>query len=200
MTTLAKLSAGIGAALHVPLDEVEHVAGRQREAGLIAAAGAAPKRGLGTADAARLLVGVMVMRIEGAATPAAALTADIERLTRLRHGAQLSFDHDFILPNDFTGAVAEILAALADPPRRERAQRWIGRIGIARGGGGMAGWIEARTSEAEPWEDFDYAASPDDLLTILDTAPAVRRIEVRASALVAVAALLAPAKRAGEGS
>ena len=44
MTTLAKLSAGIGAALHVPLDEVEHVAGRQREAGLIAAAGGAPKR------------------------------------------------------------------------------------------------------------------------------------------------------------
>jgi len=199
MTTLAKLSAGIGAALHVPLDEVEHVAGRQREAGLIAE-GTAPKHHIGTADAARLLVGVMVMRIEGAATPAAALTADIERLTRLRHGAQLSFDHDFILPNDFTGAVAEILAALADPPRRERAQRWIGRIGIARGGGGMAGWIEARTSEAEPWEDFDYAASPDDLLTILDTAPAVRRIEVRASALVAVAALLAPAKRAGEGS
>src|SRR6266849_6758775 len=72
MTTLAKLSAGIGAALHVPLDEVEHVAGRQREAGLIAAEGA-PKRGLGTADAARLLVGVMVMRIEGAATPAAAV-------------------------------------------------------------------------------------------------------------------------------
>jgi len=200
MTTLAKLSAGIGAALHVPLDEVEHVAGRQREAGLIAAAGAAPKRGLGTADAARLLVGVMVMRIEGAAAPAAALTADIERLTRLRHGAQLYFDQDFVLPDDFTGAVTEILAALADPSRRERAQRWIGRIGIARGGGGMAGWIEARTSAAEPWEDFDYAASPDDLLTILDTAPVVRRIEVRASALVAVAALLAPAKRAGEGS
>src|SRR5216683_2757105 len=199
MTTLAKLTAGIGAALHVPLDEVEHVAGRQREAGLIAA-GAAPKRGLGTADAARLLVGVMVMRIEGAAAPAAALTADIERLTRLRHGAQLYFDQDFVLPDDFTGAVTEILAALADPSRRERAQRWIGRIGIARGGGGMAGWIEARTSEAEPSDDFDYAASPDDLLTILDTAPAVRRIEVRASALVAVAALLAPAKRAGEGS
>src|SRR5216683_3660941 len=148
MTTLAKLSAGIGAALHVPLDEVEHVAGRQREAGLIAE-GTAPKHHIGTADAARLLVGVMVMRIEGAATPAAALTADIERLTRLRHGAQLSFDHDFILPNDFTGAVAEILAALADPPRRERAQRWIGRIGIARGGGGMAGWIEARTLDPE---------------------------------------------------
>jgi len=199
MTTLAKLSAGISAALRVPLDEVEHVAGRQREAGLIAAEGGAPKRRIGTADAARL-VGVMVMRIEGAATPAAALTADIERLTRLRHGAQLSFDQDFVLPDDFTGAVAEILAALADPPRRERAQRWIGRIGIARGGGGMAGWIEARTSEAEPAEDFDYAASPDDLLTILDAAPVVRRVEVRASALAAVAALMAPAKRAGEGS
>ena len=198
MTTLPKLTAGIGAALHVPLDEVERVAGRQREAGLIAA-GWAPKRPIGTADAARLLVGVMVMRIEGAATPTAALTADIERLTRLRHGAQLYFDQDFILPDDFTGAVAEILAALADPARRERAQRWVGRIGIARGGGGMAGWIEARTSEAEPWDDFDYAASADDLLTILDAAPVVRRIEVRASALVAVAALLAPHKRAGEG-
>ena len=198
MTTLPKLTAGIGAALHVPLDEVERVAGRQREAGLIAA-GRAPKRPIGTADAARLLVGVMVMRIEGAATPTAALTADIERLTRLRHGAQLYFDQDFILPDDFTGAVAEILAALADPARRERAQRWVGRIGIARGGGGMAGWIEARTSEAEPWDDFDYAASADDLLTILDAAPVVRRIEVRASALVAVAALLAPHKRAGEG-
>src|SRR5258708_19899356 len=98
MTTLAKLTAGISAALHVPLDEVEHVAGRQREAGLIAAAGAAPKRGLGTADAARLLVGVMVMRIEGAATPAAALTADIQRLTRLRHGAQPSLHPAFTLP------------------------------------------------------------------------------------------------------
>ena len=200
MTTLAKLTAGISAALRVPLDEVEHVAGRQREAGLIAAAGEAPKRRIGTADAARLLVGVMVMRIEGAATLPAALTADIERLTRLRHGAQLAFDHDFILPDDFIGAVAEILAALADPPRRERAERRIGRIGIARGGGGMAGWIEARPSEAEPWEDFDYAASPDDLLTILDTAPAVRRIEVRASALAEVAALLAPGKRAGAGA
>src|SRR5260370_37808968 len=127
MTTLAKLSAGIGAALHVPLDEVEHVAGRQREAGLIAAAGAAAKQRIGTADAARLLVGVMVMRIEGAATPAAALTADIERLTRLRHGAQLYFDQDFVLPDDFTGAAAAILPALADPPRRDRAEPLIGR-------------------------------------------------------------------------
>lgn len=195
MTTLATLTAGISAALQVPRAEVERVAGRQREAGLLAAA-ASPKRRLGAVDAARLLVGVMVMRIEGAATPAPALTADIERLTRLRHGAQLYFDQDFILPDDFTGAVAEILAALADPSRRERAERWIGRVGIARGGGAMAGWIEARNAEAEPSDDFDYAASPDDLLTILDTAPVVRRIEVRASALVAVAALLAPAKRA----
>src|SRR5258708_39449801 len=111
MTTLAKLSAGISAALHVPLDEVEHVAGRQREAGLIAAAGGAPKRRIGTAGAARLLVGVVVMRIEGAAAPAAALTADIERVPRLRHGAGLYFDQDFGLPHDFTRPGAEVLAA-----------------------------------------------------------------------------------------
>lgn len=194
MTTLAKLSAGISDALHVPLDEVERVAGRQRDAGLIAQAGSAPKRRIGAADAARLLVGVMVLRIEGAATPAAALTADIERLTGLRHGAQLYFDQDFILPEDFTGAVAGILAALADPARRERVRDWIARIGIARGGGRMAGWIEVRTPVSEAWEDFDYAASPDDLVAIVDTAPVVRQIEVRLSALMDIAAHLAPGR------
>ena len=200
MTTLAKLSAGISDALHVPLDEIERVAGRQRDAGLIATAGPAPKRRIGAADAARLLVGVMVLRIEGAATPAAALTADIERLTGLRHGAQLYFDQDFILPDDFTGAVAEILAALADPARRERVQDWIARIGIARGGGRMAGWIEVRTPVSEAWEDFDYAASPDDLVAIVDTAPVVRRIEVTLSALLDIAACLAPPQRAAQGA
>ncbi len=194
MMTLAKLSAGIGEALHVPLEEVERVARRQREAGLI---GPGRQRRDGAADAARLLAGVMVMRIEGAATPAKALTADLERLGRLRHGAPLYFDEDFILPDEFIAAVAAILAGLADPKRRERVREWIARIGIARGGGRMAGWIEVRTALSEAWEDFDYAASPDDLVVIVDTAPVVRQIEVRLAALDAIAARVAAAEGRG---
>ena len=190
MISLSELTTGFSEALRVPLGEVEDVAERQWRAGLIAPILPGRKR-MSVADGARLLVGVMVMRIEGAATPAAALTADIERLTRLKHGAQLYFDADFILPEDFTAAVAEILSALADPSRRERARDWIGRVGLARGGGRMAGWIEVRASDAEQWEDFDYAASPDDLLAILDEAPVVRRIEVRTAALLPIAQLLA---------
>lgn len=190
MITFNELAIGLSDALRVPLDEVQDVAECQSEAGLIAPIPPAPKR-MSVSDGARLLVGVMVMRIEGAATPAAALTADIERLTRLRHGAALYFDQDLILPEDYTGAVTEILSALADPSRRQRAQDWIGRIGLARGGGRMAGWIEVRAPEAEHWEDFDYAASPDDLLAIVETAPVVRRIEVRVPALIPVARLLA---------
>jgi hypothetical protein len=190
MITLNELTTGFSEALRVPLDEVQDVAARQHQAGLIAPVQPGRKR-MSVADGARLLVGVMVMRIEGAATSAAALTADIERLTRLKHGAQLYFDTDFILPEDYTGAVAEILSALADPYRRQRARDWIGRVGLARGGGRMAGWIEVRAPEAEQWEDFDYAASPDDLVVILDGAPVVRRIEVRISALLPIAQLLA---------
>jgi hypothetical protein len=190
MITLTELTTGLSDALRVPVEEVEDVAVRQRDAGLIANVPSS-RRSLSVADGARLLVGVMVMRIEGAATRAPALTADIARLTSLRHGAQLYFDSDFILPEDYTGAVAEILSALADPSRRERAQDWIGRIGLARGGGRMAGWIEVRAPKAEQWEDFDYAASPDDLVAILDAAPVVRRIEVRTSALLPIAQLLA---------
>ena len=191
MTMLAEFCERLSDALHVPLGEVKSVARHQRLAGLQPPAGQRRNALLSVMDGARLLVGVMVMRIEGAATSAAALTADIERLTRLKHGAQLYFDTDFILPEDYTGAVAEILSALADPCRRERARDWIGRVGLARGGGRMAGWIEVRAPEAEQWEDFDYAASPDDLVAILDGAPVVRRIEVRISALLPIAQLLA---------
>jgi hypothetical protein len=190
MITLNELTTSFSEALRVPLDEVQDVAERQCKAGLIAPI-LAGQRQMSVSDGARLLVGVMVMRIEGAATPAAALTADIERLTRLKHGAQLYFDADFILPEDYTDAVAEILAALADPIRRQRARDWIGRVGLARGGGRMAGWIEVRAADAEQWEDFDYAASPDDLVAILDQAPVVRRIEVRTAALLPIAQLLA---------
>jgi hypothetical protein len=87
--------------------------------------------------------------------------------------------------------VAEILSALADPARCARAQDWIGRIGLARGRGRMAGWTEVRASEADRWEDFDYAASPDDLVAILESAPVVRRIDVRISALLPIARVLA---------
>jgi hypothetical protein len=190
MMTLTELTSGLSDALRVPLDEVQDVAERQRDAGVITTPRPSQRR-MSAADGARLLVGVMVMRIEGAQTPAAALTADIERLTRLRHGALLYFDDDFILPEDYTGAVAEILSALADPARCARAQDWIGRIGLARGGGRLAGWIEVRASEADRWEDFDYAASPDDLVAILESAPVVRRIDVRVSALLPIARLLA---------
>jgi hypothetical protein len=190
MITLNELTTGFSEALRVPLDEVQDVAERQHRAGLIAPV-LAGQRHMSAADGARLLVGLMVMRIEGAATPAAALTADIERLTRLKHGAQLYFDEDFILPEDYTDAVAEILSALADPTRSARARDWIGRIGLARGAGRMAGWIEVRAAAAEQWEDFDYAASPDDLVAILDQAPLVRRIEVRTAALLPIAQLLA---------
>jgi hypothetical protein len=190
MITLTELTTGLSDALRVPLDEVLNVAERQREAGLIAPAQPCGKR-MSVADGARLLTGVMVTRIEGAATPLAAVTADIERLTRLRHGALLYFDADFILPEDYTGALAEILAALADPARCARAQEWIGRVGLARGAGRMAGWIEVCARNGEQWEDFDYAASPDDLTAILDAAPMVRRIEVRLAALVPIARLIA---------
>ena len=200
MTILAELSLEISQALRIPLGEVEAVARRQREAAPPPPAAAAPEQHIGAAEAARLLVGVMVMRIEGSATPAAALTADIERLARLQHGALLYLDTDFILPGDYVGAVGEILAALADPARRERAREWIGRIGVARGGGRMAGWVEVRSPQADDWEDFDYAASPEDLGAIMDAAPIVRRVEVRLSALLQIAAVLAPIERAGRAS
>lgn len=191
MATLTEFSLGMSQALGLPLGEVKSVAQQQRKAGLIvSAADRARGQRTTTLDGARLLVGVMVMRIEGAATPAAAVTADIERLARLQHGARLYFDDDFVLPEDFTGAVAEILAALADPSRRSRAQEWIGRIGLARGAGRMAGWIEVRAPGADEWEDFDYAASPDDLAEIIDAAPIVRCIEVRVAALVPLARLI----------
>jgi hypothetical protein len=190
VTTFAKLYAGLSQALGIPLGEVKGVARRQRGAWFLPLAGTARPRRILAIDAARLLVGVMVMRIEGAGTPAAAVTADIERLARLEHGAQLYIDADFILPGDFIGAVAEILVALADPGRRERAQDWIGRIGLARGAGRMAGWIEIRGAAAEQWEDFDYAASPEDLAAIMEAAPIVRRVEVRALALLDVARLV----------
>ncbi len=190
MTTLRRFSTGMSRALGVPLSQVNSVAKRQRKAGLLSPTDQARQRRTTALGGARLLAGVMVMRIEGAATPAAAVTADIERLSRLQHGAQLYLDADFILPGDFTGAVAEILAALADPARRERAREWIGRIGLVRGGGRMAGWIEVRAPDGEEWEDFDYAASPEDLSAIMDAAPVVRRIEVRLSALLEIAELL----------
>lgn len=191
MTTLSKFSMGMSQALSLPLGEVKSVAKRQREAGLLLSSPNRAQQQHTTAlDAARLLVGVMVMRIEGAATRAAAVTADIQRLSRLQHGAQLYFDADFILPGDFTGAVAEIIAALADPTRRDRAQEWIGRIGLARGVGRMAGWIEVRDPEGGEWQDFDYAASPEDLAEIIDAAPVVRRIEVRIAALRQLAGLI----------
>jgi hypothetical protein len=191
MTTLTKFSVEMSQALLVPLSEVKSVAKQQREAGLILSPTDRARQQHTTAlDGARLLVGVMVMRIEGAATSAAAVTADIERLSRLQHGAQLYFDVDLILPGDFTGAVAEILAALADPARRDRAQEWIRRIGLARGAGRMAGWIEVRAPEAGEREDFDYAASPEDLVAIIDAAPVVRRIEVRVASLHQLAGLI----------
>jgi hypothetical protein len=191
MTTLTKFSVEMSQALLVPLGEVKSVAKRQREAGLILSPTDRARQQHTTAlDGARLLVGLMVTRIEGAATSAAAVTADIERLSRLQHGAQLYFDVDFILPADFTGAVAEILAALADPARRDRAQEWIRRIGLARGAGRMAGWIEVRAPEAGEREDFDYAASPEDLVAIIDAAPVVRRIEVRVASLLQLAGLI----------
>jgi hypothetical protein len=190
MTSLTKFATAMSQALGVPLGEVRSVAGRQRKAGLLSPIDRARRQRASPLDGARLLVGVMVMRIEGAATPAAAVTADIGRLSRLQHGAQLYLDTDFILPGDFTGAVAEILAALADPARRPRAREWIGRIGLMRGAGRMAGWIEVGGREAGEWEDFDYAASPEDLAEIMDAAPVVRRIEVRLSALLEMAQLL----------
>jgi len=190
MTTLCKFSAALSQALGVPLGEVKVVVRRQRGAGLLPLAGRARQQRTMAIDAARVLVGVMVIRIEGAGTPAAAVTADIARLARLEHGAQLYVDADFILPGDFIGAVAEILAALTDAGRRERAQQWIGRIGLARGGGRMAGWIEIRGPSAEQWEDFDYAISPEDVVTIMDAAPIVRRVEVRVSALQQIAKFL----------
>jgi hypothetical protein len=188
MSTLVEFAEKIGDALHIPLQEVKDVARRQRLAHLPRSAGRGKAAEASLADAALLLAGVMVMRIERPATRAAALTADIVRLTRLRHGAALYFDVDFILPDDFVGAVGEILAAFADPARRERAREWIGRIGIVRGGGCMAGWIEVRRSEADPWEDFDYAASADDVIAIVETARILRRVEVKASALALIAA------------
>lgn len=194
MTTLGEFCERLSDALHVPLGEVKSVAKRQRSAGLQAPAGPGAKTPLSVMDGARLLVGVMVMRIEGAATKAKALTADIERLTHLSHGALLYLDEDFILPEDFIGAVGEILAALGDSARRERVRGWIGQIGLARGAGRMAGWIEVRSPTAEEWEDFDFAASAEDVVAIVDAAPVVRRIEVRPAALGQVAAALAAPK------
>jgi signal transduction histidine kinase len=191
MTTLSQFSTGMSQALSLPLGEIRSVARRQREAGFFPPPADRPRqRHITSLDGARLLVGVMVMRIEGAATRAAAVTADIERLSRLQHGAQLYFDADFVLPADFTGAVAEILAALADPARRVRVLDWIGRIGLARGAGRMAGWIEVRARDVGQWEDFDFAASPEDLAAIIDAAPMVRRIEVRLRALLPLADLI----------
>lgn len=192
MTTSAELATVIGNALRIPLGEVRSVARRQRMVSPRPAGRVAPGRGtIGALEAGRLLVDVMVMRIEGPTTPAATLIADIERLTRLRHGAPLYFDADFILPDDFIGAIGEILAAFADPGRRDRAEAWIGRVGLARGAGRMAGWVEVRASAEEEWEDFDYAASGEDLITILDRAPIVRRVEVRMAALREIAGALA---------
>ena len=191
MTMLAQFCERLSGALLVPLGEVKSVAKRQRLAGLQPPAGARRNVPLSVMDGARLLVGVMVMRIEGAATKAKALTADIERLTHLRHGALLYLDDDFILPEDFIGAVGEILAALADGARRKRVEAWIGQIGLARGAGRMAGWIEVRSPTAQEWEDFDFAASVEDVVAIVEVAPVVRRIEVRPSALGEVAAALA---------
>jgi hypothetical protein len=181
MATRTEFLQRVSAALQVPLAEVRSVAQR-RSRGATHVRGARAAKQASTIDAARLLLAVMMVRIEGAATQAAAVMADIERLTLLRHGAQLYFDADFILPEDFIGAVAEILAALADPARLERAQDWIGRIGIARGGGRVAGWIEVRAAQSEEWEDFDYAATPEDMIAIL-AAPIARRVEVTAAAL-----------------
>ncbi len=190
MTTLAEFCERLSDALHVPLGEVKSVARHQRLAGLQPPGGRRAGAPLSVMDGARLLVGVMVMRIEGAATKAKALTADIERLTHLSHGALLYLDEDFILPEDFIGAVGEILAALGDGARRERIRSWIGQIGLARGAGRMAGWIEVRSPGAEEWEDFDFAASAEDVVAIVEDAPVVRRIEVRPSALGKVAAAL----------
>jgi hypothetical protein len=189
MTTQSELLQQMSAALQVPLAEVKRVT-RRRSRTTTPRRGARAAKQANPVDTARLLLAVMMVRIEGAATRAGAVMADIERLTLLRHGAQLYFDADFILPEDFIGAVAEIFAALADPARRERAQEWIGRIGIARGGGRVAGWIEVRASESEEWEDFDYAAAPEDLIAIL-AAPIVRRVEVTAAALRKIARALA---------
>jgi hypothetical protein len=199
MTGIAEFEARISEALRIPPDEVASVARCQRAAGLQPAPECLMGSEVTAFDVARLLVGVMVMRIEGAATSAAALTADIGRLTSLRHGANLYLDSDFILPEDFIGAVAEILAALGDGRRRERAQNWIPQIGIARGAGRMAGWVEVRTG-GDAWEDFDYAASAQDTQAILDTAPVVRRVEVRTAALLPIAQALAPPQPAARAA
>jgi hypothetical protein len=188
MTSFPKFSAELSGALGIPISEVRNVLRRQRNAGLLPSAVSARHQQATASDAARLLVGVMVMRLEGAGTSPAAVTADIKRLARLEHGAQLYIEADLILPGDFTGAVAEILTALADS-RRGRAEELIGRIGLARGGGRMAGWIEIRAG-ADEWEDFDYAASPEDLVVITSSAPIVRQIEVRTPALQQIAGFL----------
>jgi hypothetical protein len=191
MATRIELFRRMSEALTVPLAEVRDVARREKLADTPSPSQAKGRQAT-MADAARLLVGIMVMRIEGAAARAKAVMADIDRMTRLRHGAQLYFDADLILPEDFIGAVGEILAALADPRRCERARDWIGRIGIARGAGRMAGWIEVHAAGEDQWEDFDYAASAEDMITIIAEAPMVRRIEVTMTALAEIGRALTP--------
>jgi hypothetical protein len=190
MATLGEFCTTISETLQVPLDEVKDIVRWQRQSGLQPATMRGRGSEISAAEGARLLACVMVARIEGPATRAPALTADIARLTRLRHGALLYFDADFVLPDDFAGAVGEILTALADPARRNRVVEWIGRIGLALGAGRMAGWIESRNSIADQWEDFDYAATAEDMIAIIENASMVRRVEVKTSALMKIAEAL----------
>lgn len=195
MTTFTRFSAQIGDALGVSRQEVNYVARRQSEAGL----GARRPKGrkpaeIGGIDGARLLVAVMVTCIERPVARASSLVRDIVRLGRLHHGALLYFDPDFLLPDGFVEAVGEILIGLGDPARRDRVQNWIGGIGIALGSGKMAAWIEVHSPLGD--EDFDYAASPDDLVFLTDKAPMVRRVEVTMPALSRIALLLTPSQAA----
>ncbi len=193
MATFTLLATLMNGMLGIPIKEIKQVARHQRVAGLT------PHRRRGRSarqltivDGARLLVGVMVTQIEGSTTQVASLMQDIVRLSRLHHGAPLYFDQDFILSDNFVEAVGEILRALADPARRDRACDWISGIGIMLGAGRMGAWVEVRSSGQAEWEDFDYAIDPDDLVFILETAPMMRSVELKTAALMEIAVLLAP--------
>ena len=193
MVALTPLATLMNRLLGIPIKEIKQVARREFNAGL------APQRRRGRSarqftvvDGARLLVGVLVTQIEGSAAQVASLMQDIARLSRLHHGAPLYFDRDFILSGNFVEAVGDLLRALADPARRDRARGWIGGIGIMLGGSRMGAWIEVRSQGETEWEDFDYAIDPDDLVFIVETAPMMRSVELKTAALMEIAMLLAP--------